>query len=69
VIEIALGRPPRLLLLMVSLSNHGCANLGNDPEPLLMTRTGEHPTVCYARAKHFAGLVPISCDEAELVKP
>jgi hypothetical protein len=62
VIELAM-----IVILACCLA--GCANLGNDPEPLLMTRTGEHPTVCYARAKHFAGLVPISCDEAELVKP
>jgi hypothetical protein len=47
-----------------------CATLaGNDPEPLLMTRRGEAPTVCYVRARSFAGFVPISCIEAAMIRP
>jgi hypothetical protein len=49
----------------------GCATIssGNAPEPLLFGLGGERPSVCYVRAKHFNGLVPMSCIEAAMVRP
>lgn len=38
--------------------------------PMIIDRdTGETPAVCYVRARNFKGLVPLSCTEAQMIRP
>jgi hypothetical protein len=38
--------------------------------PAIIERdTGETPAICYVRARHFQGLVPLSCNEAQIIRP
>lgn len=66
-----------ILIFILFLGLKGCATaptadeetIRSSSSPLIMTPEGERPAVCYVRAKHFAGLVPISCEEANQARP
>jgi hypothetical protein len=45
-------------------------NVEGPQAPAIIERdTGETPAICYVRARNFQGLVPLSCNEAGIIRP
>ena len=54
--------PPRAVEQAVETS-------GPQAPAIVQSKEGDRPGVCYVRARSFRGLVPLSCDEAIMVRP